>query len=381
MISMVVVAGVTAAMIIILSAFNGIEDLVSSLFSSFDADITISATEGKTININTLDYMAIAKTEGVGMMSEVIEEDVWINYGEQNTVATIKGVSPTYGEMSTLDTMMYLGKFVLRDNNLNYSVIGRGIRGELGIRFREGEAPIINIHAPKRGKKIKTSKQGAFHTLPIMVGGVYSVNAELDVKYIIAPVAFCKELFGYENEISGLEVDVTEDKDVDIVAASLQTMLGPDFNVRTRYQKNLLIYQTNASEKWATFLILLFILVIAAFNIVASLTMLIIEKKKDIFILQSMGVTRQSINSIFILESIFIYFIGSMIGIACGVGLCFLQQTFGLIRLEGAMIPYYPVSVEWFDVLQVILSVMAVGFAFSLALVRYLIKRFVSLGA
>ncbi|MFT5184008.1 MAG: lipoprotein-releasing system permease protein [Flavobacteriales bacterium] len=381
MISMVVVAGVTAAMIIILSAFNGIEDLVSGLFSSFDADITISATEGKTIKIDALDYLSIAKTEGVEMMSEVIEEDVWINYGEQNTVATIKGVSPSYGEMSTLDTMMYLGEFVLKQNNLNYSIIGRGIRGELGIRFREGESPIINIHAPKRGKKIRSSKQGAFNTLPIMVGGVYSVNAELDVKYVIAPVAYCKELFGYDDEISALEVDVSKEADVEEVSKSLQILLGDQFLIRTRYQKNLLIYQTNASEKWATFLILLFILIIAAFNIVASLTMLIIEKKKDIFILQSMGVTRPTINSIFILESIFIYFIGAMIGIILGVGLCFLQQSFGLIRLEGAMIPYYPVSVEWNDVFQVILSVMAVGFAFSLILVRYLIKRYVSLGA
>ncbi|MCB0760693.1 MAG: ABC transporter permease [Flavobacteriales bacterium] len=378
MISMFVVAAVTAAMIIVLSAFNGIENLVSDLFSSFDAEITIVPASGKTIDTDSIDITLIQNVPGVAMVSEIVEGDVWINYGDQNTVATIKGVDPNYAEMSTIDTMMYTGEFRLMEGDLNYCVVGRGIRSELGLRFKEGEYPVIHIHAPIRGKKLKKDKEKSFNSAPIMVGGVYSVNADLDVKYLLAGIGFCKDLFGYDHEVSAFEVSIGPEADADEVADGLRQTLGLTVEVHTRYDKNMIIYQTNASEKWATFLILLFILIIAAFNIVASLTMLIIEKKRDIFILQSMGATRTAINRIFILDSVFIYFIGALVGIGLGVLLCVLQQQFGLIRLEGAMIPYYPVAVEWGDLLNVTFSVMAVGILFSIVLVRYLVKRFVS---
>lgn len=375
---MFVVAAVTAAMIIVLSAFNGIENLVSDLFSSFDAEITIVPASGKTIDTDSIDITLIQNVPGVAMVSEIVEGDVWINYGDQNTVATIKGVDPNYAEMSTIDTMMYTGEFRLMEGDLNYCVVGRGIRSELGLRFKEGEYPVIHIHAPIRGKKLKKDKEKSFNSAPIMVGGVYSVNADLDVKYLLAGIGFCKDLFGYDHEVSAFEVSIGPEADADEVADGLRQTLGLTVEVHTRYDKNMIIYQTNASEKWATFLILLFILIIAAFNIVASLTMLIIEKKRDIFILQSMGATRTAINRIFILDSVFIYFIGALVGIGLGVLLCVLQQQFGLIRLEGAMIPYYPVAVEWGDLLNVTFSVMAVGILFSIVLVRYLVKRFVS---
>ena len=329
-------------------------------------------------DLNELDKDGITYIAGVAFMSEIIEEEVWVNYGEKNTVATLKGVEPHYGQMSNIDSMMYRGEFILDDDGFPFCIPGLGVRSELSIPYKNDEYSVINVNAPIRGKQIKKYKEQAFNNAIIPVRGIYSVNAELDVKYIIAPVDFCKDLFGFENEISALEIDVQDDFDVEEVRDEIAALVGDQFLVRTKFEKNSLVYQTNQSEKWATFLILLFILMIAAFNIVAALTMLIIEKKDDIFILRSMGATKSMIHKIFVNEGVVIYMMGVVAGLVVGCGLCLAQQYFGLVRLQGAMVEFYPIEIAWQDLLGIIASVMVVGMLFSMSLVRYLIRRFAS---
>lgn len=381
-ISMVVVAGVSAAMIIILSAFNGIEDLVEDLFSKFEADLTVSPITGKTISTDSIDTADFLAIEGIMRASKVIEEDAWFQYyspnGEpSNVVATIKGVDSSYAAMTQLDSMIVWGLFDLGDTLTPKVLPGLGVLTELGVPLSLREPQFIIVNAPQRGRRLSTYKEQAFDRHPAEVSGVFSINADLDVRYLLASADACQQWFGYDKEVSAFELEVNPDFDLEKVQMQVQALLPDSLaQVANRYERNALVYQTNRSEKWATYLILLFILLIAAFNIVASLTMLIIEKKRDIFVLRSLGVTESGVRRVFMLEGTFIYFIGAVSGILIGLLVCWLQQTFGLVRLKGAMVEYYPVRMDWMDMLGVIVTVMVVGVSFSSLLVRRLLKRF-----
>jgi lipoprotein-releasing system permease protein len=374
---MFVVACVTAAMICILSAFNGIESLVSELFTTFDAEISISPAQGKTFEVSDSLLAEIQNTPGIKAVAQVVEADVIIRFDGQPTVATIKGVDTTFASITNLPKMMRAGEFQLYRNTQACAIPGLGIQSELGIPYKPNEFALITISAPIRGKKLSKYKEKALNTEPILVSGVFSVNAELDVKYVVTPLDFARKLLGYEKEVSFIDCGVEEGADVEDLQETLQKKLGNSLEVKTRYQKNAVIHQTNRTEKWATFLILFFILVIAAFNVMASLTMLIMEKRKDIFLLKSMGLINLDIRRIFSYQGMLINGIGALIGLAAGLALCIIQQKVGIIPLQGSIVEYYPMKVEFPDVLKVIISVATIGTLFSVVMVRYLIKRFV----
>jgi len=373
---MMVVAFIAAAMITVMSAFNGIDDLVKQLFANFDAPLTIVPAEGKMFADSLVTDKEILSINGIKGLSRVIEEDAWLAYKDHNAVATVKGVDNSFSKLSPIDTMIFEGEFLLEDDQYSYAIVGLGIRSELYMPLYDYAPTVMQINAPIRGKKLSRHKENAFNREAINVSGVFSVNAELDAKYIMLPIKFARSLFGMENEISSIEIFLNDDKDINNIQKELQSKLNTQLKVETRYDKNAMIYKTNASEKWATFLILLFILLIACFNIIASLTMLIIEKKKDIFTLSSMGATSRSIESIFVYEGILINFIGAVIGTTIGLALCFAQEKYGFITMQGAMVDAYPISIKWMDVVGIFLTVVAVGSLFTLLLVRRLVRRF-----
>ncbi len=373
---MVVVAFVTAAMITVMSAFNGIDDLVKQLFANFDTPLTIMPAEGKMFADSLLTDAQLLSIEGIKGFSRVIEEDAWLNYGDHNAVATIKGVDENYLKHSPIDSMIYEGDFVLQADSFDYAVAGLGVRSELYMPVFENAPTVMNINAPIRGRKISRDKENAFNRDAINVSGVFSVNAELDAKYVIVPLSFSRTLFEMENDISSIEIFLLNDDDAEKVKEDLLKTLPKELTIETRYQKNELVYKTNASEKWATFAILFFILLIACFNIVAALTMLIIEKKKDIFTLSSIGARYNSIERIFVYEGIFINLIGATVGTSLGLLICWLQQEFGLITMQGAMVDTYPVVIKWLDVAGIFAAVFVVGTLFSVTLVRSLMRRF-----
>ncbi|MFZ6051838.1 FtsX-like permease family protein [Halocola ammonii] len=376
LISMVVVATVTAAMIVVLSAFNGIEVLVEEMFSTFDAEITVMPASGKTIHNDSLDTSIFDNNPKIAAWTAVIEEDVMLKYRDKVTVATLKAVDESYHQVSQIDSAVIAGDFLMKDDEFNYALVGVGIRSELRLPLRTGDKPMITVFAPVGGRNLKTYRENAFNKKPIMVSGAYSVNAELDVKYIIVPLEFGKKTFNYENEVSAFEMKLQGVEDLKVFKKELQQQLGDNLKVITRYDKNALIYKTNASEKWATFLILLFILVIAAFNILASLTMLVIEKKKDIFILQSMGTQKKTIRRIFFLEGVLINLVGALAGLIIGVAICLAQQHIGILRLQGSIVEFYPMRVAFLDVLGIFGTVLLIGSASSFLLVHFLVSRY-----
>ena len=380
MISIVVMMVVTAAMVVILSTMNGVSELVEQIYSPFDQDITILPAEGKTIDRSNERLLTIRKSPEVIGSSYFIEENVLLKCGNQQLVATLKGVEEPYLEMAGMQQYLYTGKNVLRKGETEQVLMGIGLKVDLNAPLNDGVFKPLEIMAPIRGKKLSKYKKAAFERESVAVSGAFSMNVEYDTKYVLAPLSLASRLLHYDSLANGLEMKLAAGTDLKKAADRIRTQLGPDLIVKTRYQKNELMYKTNESEKWFTFLILLFIALIGAFNIIASLTMMMIEKKKDMKILTSIGATASTIRSIFFFEGLLIVLIGTAIGISMGLLICWLQQTFGFVQLDGSIVDTYPVKVIWQDLVLVFGAVSLIGLIASWIPLRSLSKRYLSSG-
>ncbi len=377
-ISIVVVAFITAAMIVVLSAFNGIDDLVKSIFSNFDAHLTIVPSEGKALPDSLINKEKILNIEGVIGLSKVIEEDVRLAHDNRYAIASIKGVEADYARFSPIDSAIVDGYYLLELDSFPLAVVGSGIQMELDMPLRDYAPTVMEIAAPIRGRSISEFKEEAFNQEQIAVSGVFAINAELDAKYVVVPIAFARSLCSMPDVVSSVDVFTSEDADLERLEAELQSQFGDKVKIITREEKNALIYKTNASEKWITFLILLFIFLIGCFNIIASLTMLIIEKKRDIMTMNAMGIDTNGIQQIFIYEGVLINLVGAALGACIGLALCFAQERFGLIEMTGGAVESYPIKIKLIDVAGILAVVITLGALFSSLLVRTLVRRFAS---
>lgn len=374
-ISGVSVAGVcigTMALIVVLSAFNGLSSLVESLYNSFDSDIEITIKQGKTFDPGTNAIRSLKKIEGVAYYSEIIEGNALLKYNEKQCVATIKGVSDDFVKMSSFDTLVGEGSFDLEKNNI---VVGKGIISILQTAPND-DYTAISIYAPKRGKVSTYDSEGGLTELKAYCAGAFSINDEFDYKYVIMNINKARELFDYTNEVTSIELSFKPDADPEKVQQQITALLGNKYEVKSRHQQNALLYKTLKSEKLWTFLILVFILIIATFNVIGSLTMLIIEKKKDITILHNMGADSQLIRKIFLVEGMLITLIGAVIGLILGTFVCWLQTTFSLIRFtEGYVVDAYPIKMEAPDFILVFAVVLLIGFFAAWYPVRVFTKK------
>ncbi|HQZ43213.1 MAG TPA: ABC transporter permease, partial [Flavobacteriales bacterium] len=252
-ISIVVIAVVTGAMVVVLSTLNGIGDLVDSIYSPFDQDITITPATGKTFPKNTLDLSQLNALPEVQRSSWVIEENVLLRCGDQQGVATMKGVEPQYLEMSRLKDFLFDGAISLEGTTGPTAILGIALKTDLAVPLDDGVFQPLEISAPIRGRKLSKYQQRAFEQSSLAVSGTYTMNMEFDAKYAVVPLEFAQEVLHYDSSVSALEVQLKNSKDMDRVAKKLRADLGPSFIVKTRYQKNALMYQTNASEKLFTF--------------------------------------------------------------------------------------------------------------------------------
>jgi lipoprotein-releasing system permease protein len=374
-ISVIAIAFTTMAMVVVLSAFNGIESLIDGLYSKVESDVTIHPAQGKTIQTSYIDYDAVRNLEGVAHVSDVIEENVLIRHGENQVVGIVKGVEPEYVHLIGLDSMVFMGKPLLHEDGFDLGLLGLGIKYDLNLAFSESLYSMVRLYAPIRGKNIYQHKEDAFNKKHIQIRGIYSINIDIDNRYIFVPIDYAADLLGYQDEVSSIEVNLDGTVPAQRVKSNLEALLGDKMEIKTRAEKNALIYQTSKMEKWVTFIILTFILIIAAFNIVASLTMLIIDKKKDIFILGSMGANKSMIRKIFFFEGVLINLSGVIIGIGLGLLLVLVQSKIGLVPLYGGITPYYPVELKVSDLLIIMTVVVLVGLMSSYLPVSYLSRR------
>jgi lipoprotein-releasing system permease protein len=374
-ISGISIAGVcigTMALIIVLSAFNGLSQLVQSLYNSFDPMISITAKQGKTFDPNSIQFQSLKKIEGIAYYTEVVEGNALLKHDDKQCIATIKGVSKEFEKMSGFDTLIHNGNFNLDKNNI---IIGSAISGTLQTGPGDFSSP-ISIYAPKRGNANSLNPEDGLNELKVYASGIFTINDEFDEKYVLMSIEKARELLDYTNEVSSIELSLKPGANKELIQTQIEKMLGEKYEVKNREQQNAILYKTFKSEKLWCFIILLFILIIATFNVIGSLTMLIIEKKKDITILHNMGADVSLIRKIFVVEGMLITFFGAILGLLLGMLLCWLQMKFELIKLgEGYAVKAYPVQVQMLDVLAVLGAVIVIGLFASWYPVRVFTKK------
>ena len=379
-ISVVSVAGVavgTMALIIILSVFNGLETMVSAIFNTFDPDIKITAVEGKTFIADTSRLKLLANVEGLSCYSLTIEENALLKYGDRQFIATIKGVDDNYAMVTNIDSSMWEGDFILRsDKGRPFAIPGIGVAQYLGIRINF--ITPLNIFVPRRTGSTNINAENAFNKKFIFPSGIFEVEKEYDSKYVYIPIEFARELTEIEDGVSSIEIKFTEQADPRIVQKNVIKIYGEHFIVQNRYEQQEIFYKVMRSERLAIFFILTLILIIASFNIIGSLTMLIIEKERDIEILKSLGADNNLIRKIFIFEGWLISIIGAFTGILLGFVICWLQQTYGLVKLqsESLIMDSYPVVMKIKDFIIVPGTVLLIGYWAAWYPVRFLTKKF-----
>lgn len=362
------VALATLALVCTLSVFNGFQDVVATFFTAFDPQLKITATTGKVFDASDRNIQAVRDLPEVAVFSQVLEDNAMVQYKDRQMMATIKGVEDNYEELTPIDSIFFgRGNPTLHDDVADYATPGVELVSALntGISFLDP----LNVYAPKRGSKVNMANPtSSFCTEQLFSSGlVFAVNQQkYDASYIITSIQFARKLFQYENEVSSVALRLTSSAQVAKTKKKIQQLLGNGYTVQDRYEQQSDTFRIMKVEKLISYIFLTFILVIACFNVIGSLSMLIIDKRDDVVTLRNLGANDQLIRRIFLMEGWMISFVGAVVGIILGLLLCFIQQTFGILSLGGGsgagfVVDAYPVSVHWQDIVLIFITVVVVG--------------------
>jgi lipoprotein-releasing system permease protein len=379
-ISAVSVAGVTVgtmALIIVLSVFNGLETLVKSIFNTFDPDLKVTAVAGKSFVADTSKLKLLSTVNGVDCYSLTIEENAYFKYGEREVIGTIKGVDENYKRVTEIDSAMWEGDFLLKsENGRNWAVLGIGIATYLNVRVNF-ISPLV-VYVPGKGSSSTSNPEDAFNRSYLPPSGLFQVEQQYDSRYVYLPLDLTRELIENENGTGAVEIRFTNTANPERVQKEVESIFGKEFLVQNRYEQQEIFYKVMKSERLAIFFILTLIIIIASFNIIGSLTMLIIEKERDVEILKSLGADNTLIRKIFIFEGWLISIIGAGAGVFLGFMICWIQQEFGIIKLNSdtLIMNAYPVVMKLKDFIIVPLTVLLIGYWAAWYPVRYLTKKY-----
>lgn len=380
-ISMIGVAVATMALVIVLSVFNGFHDLVASLFTNFDPQLKVMPVEGKTVAADDPVLTKIKLLPQVDVATEAVEDHALAIYQDRQAMVTVKGVDDNFADLTHINDILYGdGSFSLHAANLEYGILGVRLAQTLGVGAQwDG---FMRIYAPqKEGQLDMSNPEGGFVVDSLNSPGVlFSVKqSKYDKDYIITSIAFARRLFGQQGMLSSLEIRLKPGSDLDAVKKEMKELAGTRFRVLDRYEQQEDTFRIMAIEKMIAYIFLTFILVVACFNIIGSLSMLIIDKKDDVYTLRNLGADNRQIARIFLFEGRMISAVGAVVGIGLGLLLCLLQQQYGLVKLgESAgsfIIDAYPVSVHYTDVALIFVTVIAVGWLAVWYPVRALTKK------
>jgi len=367
----------TMAIIIIVSVMNGFTGLIGVFYSNFDPDIKITPVEGKMFSPSEIEVKKLKSLPGVAQYAEVLEEVAMLKYGKQQYPVTMKGVPANYPAYTDIDSLLIDGEYYLEKNGINYAIIGRGVANYLNLSVSFVDP--VYVYVPKKGRKVALNPSRAINQDYIYPSAIFAVLEDIDARYIIVSDSFARNLLQTGNKISAIELAVDKNADIDKVQRNIQAIVGDKFQVKNKEQQHDLIFKTMKSEKWAVYFIMIFILLLASGNLIGNLTMLYIDKKEDISILASMGMTPKEINRIFLFEGWLISFIGGVTGTALGILICWLQIHFEWIKLPGAngsfVISAYPVQIILSDIVVAFSAVLSIGFLASLYPIKFMSIR------
>ena len=377
------IALATLALVCTLSVFNGFQELVATFFTAFDPELKITSVSGKVFDAQDERIQSLRQLPEVEVFSESLEDNAMVQYKGRQAMVVIKGVEDNFNQLTAIDSILYgRGDMVLHDEVVDYAIPGVDVTSSLGtgIRFLDP----LEVYAPKRGSKINVANPStSFQTAYLHSSGlIFAVNQQkYDASYILTSLSFARDLFQYDTEVSSIELKLKEGSNIYKVQKKISQSLGEDFQVLNRYEQQADTYRIMEVEKLISYAFLSFILLIACFNVIGSLSMLIIDKRADVVTLRNLGANDRLISRIFLLEGCMISFMGAIIGVALGLMLCFAQQEFGILSLgsgasSGAfVVDAYPVSVHFSDVVLVLITVLVIGYLSVLLPVRYLSRR------
>lgn len=376
------VAIATAALVCILSVFNGFQDMVAGLFTAFDPELKVVPAEGKFMLADAEELKGLRENADIAVYTETLEDAALLMINNRQAMATVKGVEENFEQLTDIDGILFgEGVFELQADVLDYGILGGNLLMRLGLPA-DFSSP-IQVYAPRKGERMDLTDPTASLNQEELFSpkvGFMVKQKKYDASYVITNLAFARRLFDRKGYVSAIELKLADGASLSAVKSQIKKALGDKYEVLDRYEQQEDTFKIMQIEKLISYIFLTFILAIACFNVIGSLSMLIIDKKKDVMMLRNLGANEQQIRSIFMMEGRLICLLGAVIGIVCGLVLCFLQQEFGLIRFgdgEGSyIIDAYPVSVHVTDVLLVLLTVVAVGFLSVWYPVHYLSKKY-----
>jgi len=369
-ISMIGVAVGTAALIIVLSVFNGLEDLVRTLYGKSDPNLVIMAAKGKAFNVDNTFLMKLQNTPGVALLTEVIEDNALLQYHDRQMVVKMRGLSDNYFGQSQIDANIREGDHRLRRDSMELALVGAGVQHELSITLNNRLSPMRLLYPRnKPGKKLlDTNPDNAFNEQDLTAGGVFLIEQHVDDSYIFVPLTFAQRLLGYTTRRTALYVKVGKSFEVEKVKNQLRQQLGASFKVQDSDEQHVSLFKAIKVEKLFVFITFTLILLIASLNIFFSLSMLVIDKKKDISVLLAMGANQKMVRNTFLLVGAIVALVGAAVGLVFGVGLCWLQQRFGLVSMGMAtsVVDSYPVKMQVSDLVFTCLSIILITLAVSI---------------
>lgn len=355
-ISLIGITVSTLALVVVMSVYNGIGELTQTLFNVFDPELLVEPVEGKTFRTSSIDYEALKRVEGVAAVSEIAEENAWLTLRQAEAIVQLRGVDAGYGHSCGLDTLLADGEYILKEQTdygeQYYLLFGWNIMMRMGVNSMTN-APIA-VHIPKRGtSSIGFTIDEAFNNGYALPAGTFSIQEEIDNQYVVTDIDFVRNLMDYaDDEVTSLAVSLTDSKSSTLreCKRELRALLGEDFSVKDRYEQKPLYYKIFRSERLGVFLILSLIVLISTLNLIASLSLLIINKRRDVFTLRSMGMTSKDIRRVFFAEGVMIALVGCVAGLVLGFVVCVLQQQFGIVKLgANAVVDAFPVSMRLID--------------------------------
>ena len=366
-ISMIGAAVGSMALVVVLSVFNGLEELIRASYNTFDPEIKVTPVQGKAFALTDSLTRQLEALPGVAIVTEVIEDNALARYQDAYTSVKIKGVSDNFVEQNRLDRAMQYGDVKLKDDQREYAILGRGVQYNLSIA-PSNDFYALQIYSPRR----TASSGGGFNPNPmtnyfkrknIMPGGVFAIEKQFDADYVIVPLSFAQDLFDYTNQRTALEIKTQTGTDINQVEEQIQRLLGDDFAVLNSDEQHASLLRAIKFEKLFAYITFSFILAVASFNIFFSLSMLAIDKRKDVAMLYAMGATKRTVRQVFWWEGVIIALLGTLTGLALGFLICWVQQTFGIVSMgmQTAIIDAYPVKMELNDFLYTALSIVVIA--------------------
>lgn len=368
-ISLIGIAVSTTALIVVLSVYNGIGNLTQTLFNSFDPPLLVEPAQGKTFHTDDMPFTQLRQMEGVNAVSCMVEENAWITYRHNQAIVSLRGVDDVYHKVTGLDTLLYEGDYTLKTSaeslgsgeSVFFLLLGAEVYYDLGIR-QAANVPLA-VHIPKRGVALGMTMEQALNTAYAYPGGNFYIQQDIDNRYVVADISFVRQLMNYSpDECTALALSLSDDANVKKLKAQVRQLLGEKYTVKDRFEQQPIYYKVFRSERLGIYLILALIVLISTLNLVASLSLLVLDKKRDITTLRSMGMLRSDIRRTFRIEGVMISTVGVVAGLFMGFLVCFLQQQFGLVKMgENFIVSAFPVDMRGIDFLLTFLLVMAIS--------------------